>query len=136
MLFRRKFGLANVTSLIERVSRFTVLLANSNRTTGRVIGRLGQVMRILPQKACKSKTLDRGSEFMDWPHLLAEVGTRTWFCGPGAPWQKGTVENTNRRARRWLPREIDPTTSTKHDTSAGSASSHTFYECVAGQRVR
>ncbi|MFT5271262.1 MAG: IS30 family transposase, partial [bacterium] len=23
-------------------------------------------------------------------------------------WQKGTVENTNRRARRWLPREVDP----------------------------
>ncbi|MFT4699491.1 MAG: IS30 family transposase, partial [Yoonia sp.] len=25
-------------------------------------------------------------------------------------WQKGTVENTNRRARRWLPREVDPST--------------------------
>lgn len=24
-----------------------------------------------------------------------------------SPWQKGTVENTNRRARRWLPRKRD-----------------------------
>lgn len=114
ILFRRKFGLANVTSLVERVSRFTVLLANSNRTTGRVMGRLAKVMRTLPQKARKSVTFDRGSEFMDWPHLQAEVGTQTWFCDPSAPWQKGTVENTNRRARRWLPREIDPTTITNH----------------------
>ncbi len=114
MLFRQKFGKTNVTSLVERVSRFTVLLMNPNRTTGRAMGRLAQVMRTLPLQARKSVTFDRGSEFMGWPHLQAEVGTQTWFCDPSAPWQKGTVENTNRRARRWLPREIDPTTISNH----------------------
>ena len=29
------------------------------------------------------------------------------FCDPNSPWQKGTVENTNRRIRRFLPRDID-----------------------------
>ncbi len=77
MLFRRKFGLANVTWLGERVSRFTVLLVNANRTTSRVMGRLANVMRTLPLKARKSVTFDRGSEFMDWPHLQAEVGAQT-----------------------------------------------------------
>ena len=110
MLFRQTFGQANVTSLAERVSRFTVILKNPNRTTARVMGQLAKVMRTLPFKARKSITFDRGSEFMDWPHLQAEVGTQTWFCDPSAPWQKGTVENTNRRARRWLPREVDPST--------------------------
>jgi IS30 family transposase len=108
MLFRQTFGQANVTSLAERVSRFTVILKNPNRTTARVMGQLAKVMRTLPFKARKSVTFDRGSEVMDWPHLQAEVGTQTWFCDPSAPWQKGTVENTNRRARRWLPREVDP----------------------------
>ncbi len=107
MLFRQKFGKANVTSLVERVSRFTVLLVNANETTARVMGKLADVMRTLPLFARKSVTFDRGSEFMDWPHLQAEVGTQTWFCDPSAPWQKGTVENTNRWARRWLPRELD-----------------------------
>lgn len=65
MLFRQKFGKTNVTSLVERVSRFTVLLMNPNRTTGRVMGRLAQVMRTLPLQARKSVTFDRGSEFMD-----------------------------------------------------------------------
>lgn len=121
MLFRQRFGKANVTSLVERVSRFTVLLMNANKTTARVMGRLAKVMHTLPHNARKSVTFDRGSEFMDWPHLQAEVGTQTWFCDPSAPWQKGTVENTNRRARRWLPREIDPTALTDHHLEVNCA---------------
>jgi IS30 family transposase len=66
MLFRRTFGQANVTSLLERVSRFTVILKTPNPTTARVMAR---VMRTLPFKARKSMTFDRGSEVMDWPHL-------------------------------------------------------------------
>jgi len=34
------------------------------------------------------------------------MGTEAWFCDPHAPWQKGSVENLNGRARRYLPREI------------------------------
>ena len=65
MLFRRRFGLANVTSLVEGVSRFTVLLVNSNRTKGRFIERLAKVKRNLPQLARKSISFDRGSELLD-----------------------------------------------------------------------
>jgi IS30 family transposase len=32
-----------------------------------------------------------------------------WFCDPQSPWQKGTVENTNNRLRRYLPRKADTT---------------------------
>jgi IS30 family transposase len=31
----------------------------------------------------------------------------TWFCDAYASWQKGTVENTNGRLRRDLPRKLD-----------------------------
>jgi IS30 family transposase len=31
----------------------------------------------------------------------------TWFCDAYASWQKGGVENTDGRLRRWLPRQID-----------------------------
>ena len=67
MLFRRKFDLANVTSLFERVSRSTVLLVNKNKPTSRVMGKLAKMMRTLSLIARKSVTFDRGSEFMDWP---------------------------------------------------------------------
>jgi hypothetical protein len=59
-------------------------------------------------------TFDRGSAFIDWPHLQAGIGMQTWFCDPCSPRQKGTVENTNRPARRWLPRETDPAMISNH----------------------
>ena len=64
-----------------------------------------QTLRDLPYIARRSITFDRGTEFVSWPHLQTEIGTQTWFYDPSSLWQKGTVENTNRRVRRWLPRE-------------------------------
>ena len=107
MLFEQKLGQTNVTTLVERVSRFTVILKNPNKRTKPVMGKIIKAIKDLPQIARRSITFDRGTEFVSWPHLQAEIGTRTWFCDPSSPWQKGTVENTNRRARRWLPRKRD-----------------------------
>ncbi len=112
MLFKQKFGQMNVTSMVERLSRFTLILKNRDRRTRPIMDTLIRVFGALPIIARRSVTFDRGSEFIDWPHLQAHVGMQTWFCDPQSPWQKGTVENTNRRARRWLPRELDPATIT------------------------
>ena len=71
---------------------------------------LVKVLQALPFTARRSITFDRGTEFTDWPYLQAGLGTQTWFCDPQSPWQKGTVENTNRRVRKWLSREVDPLT--------------------------
>lgn len=113
--FRKKFGKANVTSLVERVSRFTVFLHNNDRQSRPVMEKLANVFLPLPFKARRSITFDRGTEFTDWPYLQAALGAQTWFCDPQSPWQKGTVENTNRRARKWLSRETDPLTLTDRD---------------------
>ena len=115
MLFKQKLGQSNVTSLVERVSRFTVILKNPNRRTKPVMGKIIEAIKDLPNHARRSITFDRGSEFMNWPHLQAEIGTQTWFCDPSSPWQKGTVENTNRRVRRWLPRKRDIRSMTDQD---------------------
>ena len=115
MLFKQKLGQANVTSLVERVSRFTVILKNPSRRTKPVMGKIIKAIKDLPHQARRSITFDRGSEFMDWPHLQAEIGIQTWFCDPSSPWQKGTVENTNRRLRRWLPRKRDISAMSDHD---------------------
>lgn len=106
--FRKKFGRANVTSLVERVSRFAVFLRNNDRQSRPVMDGLIRVFQSLPHLARRSITFDRGTEFTDWPYLQASIGTQTWFCDPQSPWQKGTVENTNRRVRKWLSREINP----------------------------
>lgn len=108
-MFRKEFGKANVTSLVERVSRFAVVLKNPDRQSKTVMESLIGSLSPLPASARRSITFDRGTEFTAWKHLKAGLGVDTWFCDPQSPWQKGTVENTNNRLRRYLPRKADPT---------------------------
>ncbi len=48
MQFRKKFGEANVTSLVERVSRFTVFLRNNDRQSRPIMERLIRTLEALP----------------------------------------------------------------------------------------
>ena len=108
-------GPSNVTSLVERVSRFTMILKNPNKRTTPVMGKVIKSIKDLTLGARRSITFDRGTEFVSWPHIQAEIGTQTWFWDPSSPWQKGTVDNTNRCLRRWLPRKRDIRQCTDHD---------------------
>ncbi|WP_367181548.1 IS30 family transposase [uncultured Ruegeria sp.] len=73
MLFKQSLGQSNVTSLVERVSRFTVLLKNPNKRTKPVMGKIMKAVRDLPYLARKSITFDDGTEFVScaascaWP---------------------------------------------------------------------
>ena len=105
MIFERAQGTMNVASLVERKTRFAVLFRNNDRSTTHLMNRLMGVMEPLPQPARRSITFDRGIEFRSWRKLKPGIGTEAWFCDPQAPWQKGSVENLNKRARRYLPRD-------------------------------
>ncbi|EAQ23486.1 IS30-like element ISRssp4 family transposase [Roseovarius sp. 217] len=109
VMFRKEFGKANVTSLVERVSRFALVLKNPDRQSKPVMESLIANLSPLPAEARRSITFDRGTEFSAWQHLKDGLGVEPWFCDPQSPWQKGTVENTNNRLRRYLSRKADPT---------------------------
>ncbi len=109
IMFQKALGKANVTTLVERSSRYTLLKRNKNRLSGRVVDGMISLFSRLPQAARKSVTFDRGTEFSFWPMLKQELEMDAWVCDPKAPWQKGTNENTNRRLRRHLPLDTDLT---------------------------
>jgi len=115
MIFERAQGKTNVASLVERKTRFAVLFRNNDRSTTHVMNKLMGVIEPLPQPARKSITFDRGIEFRNWRKLKPGIGTEAWFCDPQAPWQKGSVENLNKRARRYLPRDAPVATFTDRD---------------------
>ena len=73
----RQMVTTNMTSLVERTSRFTVLLKNPSKRTKPVMGKVIRAIRDLPIVARRSITFDRGTEFVSWPHLQAEIGTQT-----------------------------------------------------------
>ena len=58
--------------------------------------------KILPAKA-KSITLDNGVENIHYKILE----TDTYFCRPYSSWQKGAIENTFQRLRRFIPKKAD-----------------------------
>lgn len=105
MIFRRELGPANIATVVERVSRYTVLFRNNDHRSRPLMSNLIGLLAPLPRHARQSLTFDRGLEFVSWRELEHGLGAQAWFCDPQAPWQKPTVENTNRRVRRWLPRD-------------------------------
>ena len=108
MIFHREAGKANVTSLIERKSRFTFLLPNGDRRSTAVLAGVAGALRELPEAARRTVTFDRGSEFAAYAALDRHLGLASYFCDPHSPWQKGAVENTNGRVRRFPPRRCGP----------------------------
>lgn len=103
LAFQREHGHANVTSLIERKSRYTLLVKNRNKSTTPVISGIAERLKSLPPTSRQSITFDRGFEFMSYPLLRQAYGIHSYFCDPRSPWQKGAVENNNGRLRRYLP---------------------------------
>ncbi|MFF0946342.1 IS30 family transposase [Rhizobium leguminosarum] len=107
LIFRRELGETNVTSLVERKSRYTVMIKNRSRHSRPIIDKIIDAFAPLPAFARQSFTFDRGTEFRGFRALEDGIGARSWFCDPNSPWQKGAVENTNKRIRRFMPGDTD-----------------------------
>ena len=105
--FRKEYDKANLGSLVERCSRYTVLRRNPSRHSVGVMAGIDQGLRPLPPSLRRSMTFDRGTEFSTYGVLKQKLGVTSYFCQPSAPWQKGSVENNNGRIRRFLPLDCD-----------------------------
>ncbi len=85
MMFSKEHGKVNVTSLIERASRYAVVMRNEDRQSKPIIEALIQGPAPLPADARRSITSDRGTEFSAWKHLKNGIGADSRFCDPQAP---------------------------------------------------
>ena len=69
-----------------------------------------KVFSSLPKKARRSATFDNGKENYNHQKLRFNLGMKTYFCDPNAPWQKGSNENHNGILRRYIPKKTNLTT--------------------------
>lgn len=102
LMFTKVSGQHNVTTLVERSSRFVFLIKNRSRHSTGVMDGVAARLEPLPGPLRQTITFDRGTEFAFYTRLKQRLGIESYFCKPQAPWQKGTVENTNGRIRRYL----------------------------------
>jgi transposase, IS30 family len=91
----------NITTLVERKTRFTKLVLNSNKTSEEVIGCIKEKFTG-DLSSLKAIAFDQGTEFANHHQLP----TSTYFCDPSSSWQKGAVKNMNGRVRNWLPKHV------------------------------
>jgi len=96
-----------VLVLHERKSRFTLAARLTGKNAAETAAVIMNIFRRLSRELRKSITFDNGTEFAHHKLLREALNMTTWFCDAYASWQKGGVENTNSRLRRWLPRQLD-----------------------------
>jgi IS30 family transposase len=96
-----------VATLVERHSRYVMLVKVANKDTDSVVTALIKSAQKLPRELYKSLTWDRGKELADHPRFTLATDVDVYFCDPQSPWQRGSNENTNRLLRQYLPRGTD-----------------------------
>ena len=96
-----------VATLVERHSRYVMLVKVANKDTESVVSALIKQSQRLPSELYRSLTWDRGKELADHQRLTLATEVEVCFCDPRSPWQRGSNENTNRLRRQYLPRGSD-----------------------------
>lgn len=97
----------HIATLVERQSRFTVLVKVAGKDTESVVSALTTEIKKLPDTLQKTLTWDRGMELAKHKQFTVDTGLQVYFCDPQSPWQRGTNENTNRLLRQYFPKKTD-----------------------------
>lgn len=107
-----------IASVVERSTRYTVLVQLDGRDAATVTRGLTRIMTRLPATLRKSLTWDRGMELADHRTVSSDTGLAVYFADPRSPWQRGTNENTNRLLRQYLPKGVSMAGVTQNDLDA------------------
>jgi IS30 family transposase len=98
---------SHIATLVERHSRFTILVKVPSKDTATVVAALTRQVRKLPASLRRSLTWDRGLEMAKHKSFTVDTKVNVYFCDPQSPWQRGTNENTNGLLRQYFPRKTD-----------------------------
>jgi IS30 family transposase len=108
----------HVATLVERSSRFVMLVRVRGKDTESVVEALSGHIRRLPKAMMDTLTWDRGMEMAAHKRFTVATDVKVYFCDPKSPWQRGTSENTNRLLRQYLPRGANLSAHSQHDLDA------------------
>jgi IS30 family transposase len=98
---------SQITTLVERHSRYVMLAKVKSKDTETVINALIKQAHKLPRELYKSLTWDRGKEMADHQRFSLATDIKVYFCDPQQPWQRGSNENTNGLLRQYFPKGRD-----------------------------
>ncbi len=94
-------------TLVERTTRFTLLVPLRAKDAASVRRAFARQMRALPAQITLSLTYDRGREMTEHRLFTEQTAIRVFFAHPHSPWERGTNENTNGLIRQFFPKGTD-----------------------------
>lgn len=100
-------GNSHVATLVERHSRFLILVAVDGKDTRSVTSALSRQVSRLPQQLRSSLTRARGMEMAEHARFTVATDVKVYFCDPQSPRQRGSNENTNGLLRQYPPKGTD-----------------------------
>jgi IS30 family transposase len=81
---------SQIATLVERQSRFTMLVQVNGKDTDSVISALLREVNRLPLKLKKTFTWDRGGELGGHKKFTVPTDVQVYFCDPQSPWERGS----------------------------------------------
>ena len=96
-----------IGTIVERKSRFTLIIPVKDRKTKSVTRAFAKELNRFDNDIIKTMTYDNGNEMADHKWLAENTGMDIYFANPYASWERGTNENTNGLIRRYLPKKTD-----------------------------
>jgi IS30 family transposase len=100
-----KGGKTAVATLVERTSRFLILVPLTGRDSLTVGDAVIAATNGLPPQIRRSLTWDCGAEMARHATITA-TGLPVFFAHPHSPWERGSNENLNRIVREYFPKGV------------------------------
>jgi IS30 family transposase len=100
-----KDGRSAVATLVERTSRFLILVPLTGRDSLTVGEAVIAATGGLPTAIRRSLTWDCGAEMARHATITA-TGLPVYFAHPHSPWERGSNENLNRIVREFFPKGV------------------------------
>jgi len=91
-------------TIVERKTRFTILIPLSNRKSDLVATETIKVLKPMKDKV-RSITADNGKEFATHEQVAKSLGIDYYFAKPYHSWERGTNENANGLIRQYIPKD-------------------------------
>lgn len=96
-----------ILTLVERRTNMTLIEKLKHGKKAKYVAQTVNRLLFPYRDSLLSITTDNGPEFAAHLDITKKLGVTVFFADPYSAWQKGSIENTNKLIRQYIPKETD-----------------------------